>query len=92
MARGRSGSCLRVGRNGQRRSSSGRRHRGNSGHYPQRDFARFLTTFAQSEGLKYGYASYWVASALTWETKTRLEVYPVLPCSAPHGFCTYRYT
>lgn len=63
--------------------------RSNSGHYPQRDFAHFLSTFAQAEGLKYGYASYWVAAALTWETKTRVEVYPALTCSAPAGLCTY---
>ena len=63
--------------------------RANSGHYPRQDFARFLTTFTQGEGLKYGYASYWVAAALTWETSTRIEVYPVLPCSSPGGLCTY---
>jgi hypothetical protein len=63
--------------------------RDNSGHYPQQDFASFLATFAQAEGLKYGYASYWVAAPLTWEAKTRVEVYPVLDCSAPAGLCTY---
>jgi hypothetical protein len=63
--------------------------RGNPGHYPQRDFARFLAAFAQGEGLKYGYASYWVAAPLTWETKAQVEVYPVLSCFAPSGLCTY---
>jgi hypothetical protein len=63
--------------------------RHNSGRYPQQDFANFLATFAQGEGLKYGYASYWVAAPLTWETKTQLEVYPVLACPAPSRLCTY---
>jgi hypothetical protein len=61
----------------------------NPGHYPGRDFAHFLSTFAQGENLKYGYASYWDAAALTWESKAAVEVYPALPCSAPPGLCTY---
>jgi hypothetical protein len=61
----------------------------NPAHYPRQDVARFLATFAQGEGLKYGYAAYWVAAPLTWESKLQVEVYPVVPCSAPAGLCTY---
>jgi hypothetical protein len=61
----------------------------NSGHYPRRDVARFLSTFAQGEGLKYGYAAYWVAAPLTWESRLRVEVYPVVPCPTPSGLCSY---
>jgi hypothetical protein len=61
----------------------------NGGHYPTADFARFLSTFADGENLKYGYASYWVGPALTWRTSAHLEVYPVLPCSSSTGLCTY---
>ncbi|MFI5302208.1 MAG: hypothetical protein ACHREM_29305, partial [Polyangiales bacterium] len=61
----------------------------NPGHYPRHDFARFLSTLAQGEGLKYGYAAYWVAAPLTWESNMQVEVYPVAPCAAPAGLCTY---
>jgi hypothetical protein len=61
----------------------------NGGHYPRHDFARFLATFAQGEGLKVGYAAYWVAAPLTWESNLDVEVYPVVPCGAPTGLCTY---
>jgi len=30
-----------------------------------------------------------VAMPLTWETRTKVQVYPVLPCPAPHGLCRY---
>ena len=49
----------------------------------------FLQTFADGEHLTYGYASYWVAAPVTWETSEHLQVYPVLECPAPHGLCTY---
>jgi hypothetical protein len=61
----------------------------NPGHYPGRDTARLLSTFAQGEGLKYGYAAYWVAAPLTWEANMQVEVYPVVPCPAPAGLCRY---
>jgi hypothetical protein len=61
----------------------------NQGHYPTNDFASFLHTFALVEGLKYGYAAYWVAVPLTWETRGQVEVYPTLQCRSPFGLCTY---
>jgi hypothetical protein len=61
----------------------------NSGHYPRKDVARFLSTFAQGEGLRYGYAAYWVAAPLTWESRLHVEVYPVVPCPTPSGLCSY---
>ena len=61
----------------------------NPGHYPRREVARFLSTFAQGEGLKYGYAAYWVAAPLTWESRLHVEVYPVVPCPTPSGLCSY---
>jgi hypothetical protein len=60
-----------------------------AGNYPTRSFATFLHTLTDGSGAKVGYASYWVAAPLTWETKTDVRVYPVLPCKAPHGLCTY---
>jgi len=61
----------------------------NPRHVPRGDFARFLATFAEGEGLKYGYAAYWTAAPLTWEAKLRVEVFPVATCAAPAGLCTY---
>jgi hypothetical protein len=58
-------------------------------HFPRHDLARFLSTFAQGEGLRYGYAGYWVAAPLTWESNFQVEVFPVATCSAPSGLCTY---
>jgi len=60
----------------------------NPGHYPQQDFADFLRTFAEGERLTYGYASYWDAAPLTWQTHAQVQVFPVMMCSAPHGLCT----
>ena len=62
----------------------------NPGYYPRQDFASFLETFAQGEGLTYGYADYWDAAPLTWQTHEHVQVYPVVPCPAPHGLCTNR--
>jgi hypothetical protein len=61
----------------------------NSGHYPLQDVARFLSTFAQGEGLDVGYAAYWVAAPLTWESRLHVQVYPVVPCPTPSGLCSY---
>jgi hypothetical protein len=61
----------------------------NPWHYPRNADARLISTFAQGEGLKYGYAAYWVAAPITWESKLGVEVYPVITCPAPSGLCTY---
>jgi hypothetical protein len=59
------------------------------GVFPHQPFANFLKTFAQGEGLSVGYAAYWDAAPLGWETHADVQVYPVLQCNAPHGLCTY---
>ncbi|HZO96331.1 MAG TPA: hypothetical protein VFB42_03070 [Gaiellaceae bacterium] len=52
--------------------------------------ARELLSFLEGEGLTVGYASYWDAVPLTWRSRFRVQVYPVLTCRrAPHGLCTY---
>src|SRR5205823_13403995 len=60
----------------------------NPGNYPRSDAARFLTTFAQGEGLKYGYAAYWVAAPLSWASRMHVGAYPASTCGAPAGLCT----
>jgi hypothetical protein len=59
------------------------------GHFPTSSFANFVRSYAESSGLKYGYAAYWVAMPVTWETSAKVQVYPVLACPAPHGLCRY---
>ena len=61
----------------------------NPGHYPRNADARLIATFARGEGLEYGYAAYWVAAPLTWESKLAVRVFPVVSCPAPGGLCTY---
>src|SRR5207247_8429323 len=55
--------------------------------FPTRAFARTLETFADGEGLKYGYAAYWDAAPLTWDLHERIQIYPIDRCDAPHGLC-----
>lgn len=54
-------------------------------------FASELTTFAQGEGLTYGYADYWDAARLTWMLHGRVKIYPIEPCTSQHGFCEFPF-
>lgn len=63
----------------------------NANYLPAGSFARTLQEFASSDGLAFGYALYYDAPTITWETHTQLQVYPVWPCSAPSGLCVYAY-
>jgi hypothetical protein len=54
----------------------------NPSRFPTASLSGPLLHFARSEGLKYGYSGYWDAAPLTWQTKTTINVYPVLPCGA----------
>lgn len=65
--------------------------RSNPEHVPTQAFARQLETFAEGEGLKYGYAAYIDAPALTWDMHARVQVYPVQSCEAPHGLCVFAF-
>lgn len=56
-----------------------------------RRFAKVLLTFAQGEGLTYGYAHYWDAARFTALLHGRLQIYPIEPCDSPHGLCKAQY-
>jgi hypothetical protein len=81
------GACILVA--GSVAALAGRDIASNPGHFPRSADARLITTFVQSEGLKVGYAAYWVAAPLTWESKLGSHVYPVITCPAAAGLCTY---
>lgn len=52
--------------------------------------AAALTRYAQQEHVSYGYTGYWDAVELTWETRFRLQVYPVTECvPATHSLCAF---
>jgi hypothetical protein len=61
----------------------------NQAKWPTRADALRLLDFAEAHHLRYGYAGYWDAAALTWETKGRIEVYPVNPCGSGPGICWF---
>jgi hypothetical protein len=42
-----------------------------------------LLQFLEREHLKHGYAGYWEASSLTWQSKLKVNVYPVYECRRP---------
>jgi hypothetical protein len=81
------GACIIVA--GSIAALAGRDIVSNPGQYPRNADARLISTFAQGEGLKVGYAAYWVAAPLTWESKLGIDVYPVVSCPASSGLCTY---
>lgn len=55
---------------------------GQPGLAPGPDAARALARFARAEGVRVGYASYWAAIALSWETHFRLGLRPVIACGS----------
>jgi hypothetical protein len=49
-----------------------------------------LLRFAQEQHVSIGYAGYWDAEALTWETAFKLQLYPVYECDpADNGICAF---
>jgi hypothetical protein len=59
--------------------------------YPSAELAGKLFTFARRSGLRYGYAGYWDAGPLTWETKARVQVFPVGPCPTAPEICAFPF-
>jgi hypothetical protein len=55
----------------------------NVGGYPTGVVSGPLGDLVQEEGLDHGYAGYWDAAPLTWQTKARALVYPIKPCVPP---------
>jgi hypothetical protein len=59
--------------------------------YPSSALAARLLDFAQTEHVREGYAGYWDAAPLTWETNARLRVYPIEQCPAGTRICPFPY-
>jgi len=50
---------------------------------PDATTAAALARFARSEHARYGYADYWDAVTLTWQTDFKTEIIPVADCGEP---------
>ena len=50
-----------------------------------------LLSFLEQQGLHRGYAGYWTAHALTWNSNLKVRVYPVFECQQPanNQLCTF---
>jgi hypothetical protein len=55
--------------------------RDNAAGLPTTEVSGPLTVFAEQVGVGKGYAGYWDAAALTWQTRGRVKVYPVQACA-----------
>jgi hypothetical protein len=57
--------------------------------YPTPAVAATLTRFAEANHVRYAYASYWDAADLTWLSRFKLEVFPVVEGCGPAGLCAF---
>jgi len=61
----------------------------NRDHFPTESSSRQLLAFADAHRLRYGYGDYWDAAPVTWQTKARLQVFPVAGCEQSHAVCPF---
>jgi hypothetical protein len=55
------------------------------------DAANRIARFVREQHLDHGYAGYWVAATLTWESKAVARTYPVYECVPPaHTLCPFK--
>jgi hypothetical protein len=59
----------------------------NPSRLPGSRIANEVASIAAREHLKRGYAGYWDAAPITWESHLRVDVYPVFTC--PAGVCQF---
>ncbi|HYR62600.1 MAG TPA: hypothetical protein VET24_08225 [Actinomycetota bacterium] len=61
--------------------------------YPLAQEGPALIAYLQAKGLTRGYASYWDALGLTWQSDTKVAVYPVQECGTPaqRALCRFGY-
>ena len=58
--------------------------------YPTGVVSGPLEKLVERERLDHGYAGYWDAAPLTWQTKARARVYPIWPCPQDRGtYCPF---
>ena len=56
---------------------------------PSQRLAGVIEHYATAHGATIGYSGYWDASPVTWDTRMRITIYPVVPCAAPTGLCPF---
>ena len=61
----------------------------NPSRFPDLGTGRALQSFVRQAHLSYGYAGYWDASALTWETRLKVRLYPVQACGTT--LCPFQF-
>jgi hypothetical protein len=61
----------------------------NTARFPSTGLARQVASVAATHHLKYGYAGYWDASAITWATHLRVHVFPVSVCAQNEHLCRF---
>jgi hypothetical protein len=54
---------------------------------PTQAEANAMYRFARAEGADHGYAGYWVAPVVSWQTRAKLKAYPVYQCGT--SLCPY---
>jgi hypothetical protein len=63
--------------------------------YPTGGVSGQVADLVAEEGLDHGYAGYWDAAPITWQTKARARVYPIEPCipGLPRkgGYCPFPF-
>ncbi len=59
------------------------------GSAPSAQVAGDIEHFAAAHGASTGYAEYWDAAPVTWETRLKAHVYPLGPCGPPSGLCPF---
>ena len=52
--------------------------------------ASLLARYARAEHVTYGFGSYWDSDYVTWTTRFKLQIYPVVECTPTHGLCIFR--
>lgn len=57
--------------------------------FPSTARASTILRWARSQHLDFGYAGYLDAAALTWETRTRVAIYPVSSCAGTQRICPF---
>lgn len=61
------------------------------GSAPDQQTAGAIERFVLANGATIGYTGYWQAAPVTWETRLRLKVFPIGPCTSPSpsGLCPF---
>jgi hypothetical protein len=56
---------------------------------PDQHLADEIERFASAHGASIGYASYWDAAPVTWETHLKVELYPIEGCATAAAVCPF---